>query len=1047
MKTLLDCIPRDTVLDGTIDFVVNLTNLDGITESEARDFLDSNVVTEGMTTLLEQSFERLEKGTAQGIYKLSETMGGGKTQSMIVSGILAKYPQLAAEYMGDLGLSNLDGVQLISFTGRSTDKVVWVEIGNELGVSFSKDTPPSEEQWKDALNGKKVLILLDEMAFYLVGVTTIGDSAEGSRFASRTCIALTNLFGAVRDFKESRNTCIVLADLEKDWEQGAEDLQKILNQNLALGGNMKSLSNEASKGAVTLSPVDNTKDELYEILRKRLFKEIKVTGAEIKEVAEAYREEADNASTILETTPAVVRDNVIATYPFHFSLRPLIDTFNDNKSFQKTRDAIKLMAMILKSLHDKGDSEVKKHKLLSLASADLNDSNVANRFVEIKPPLREALSNDIANQGKSHSERLDDSTSGLASLVARWVYAASLSEINPKGLNKETLAEYLLAPSQSLDGLEKALEGLFHECWYIEKTQGRQYYFNRHKNINAQVNAFQGHCADTDRDKMVDDKLKEMFDPKEKRCYRTAQIRPDLAKVTLQRDNCSLVVCSPGTNFQEWLEGERYKNRVVFLTPFDNTAEFEVKKRAKRFWAIQEVLKTMNDDDLQLKKAKELKHTYESELFLAIRSLYTKVHYPSLDPTTSETSLVETNLSGSYLDEEGKSVVYENSQAAKGEFVIETTLIDVSKFQVFTVGGGTDAATVYAPLKAKIEHFHFPSSGKTTWDQVLDGAATKGALQWTESKILDRAKEAFVTAGQWRELAGQLQKPPFEEETRVDVDFDRDEKTGFIQVSDFKLVHGDKLLVSEDGAEFREINKEEAFESSAMEITFKASDSTGQNQEGPPHRITNRIVLKEEFFESPQQNRKVLKVRATPDDVIVKYTIDGTDPANNGNPYDPKGIESEGGSTVKIFAEKGSVSKAESFKVPSAGEGEDEDAPEIDNEKEATLNLRSLSSKLGTRKGTHEFLTGLPTETKLGAVRCKIVDSEDAAKHVMVSWHAGAQLVPKILLEAYDYLDQQTPGGEWSLTAGEATFQTGKDLLEWCSKNNVKPEKGAVRQQ
>lgn len=32
-----------------------------------------------------------------------------------------------------------------------------------------------------------------------------------------------------------------------------------------------------SKGAVSISPVDNTKDELYAILRKRLFKDIKIT--------------------------------------------------------------------------------------------------------------------------------------------------------------------------------------------------------------------------------------------------------------------------------------------------------------------------------------------------------------------------------------------------------------------------------------------------------------------------------------------------------------------------------------------------------------------------------------------------------------------------------------------------------------------------------------------------------------------------------------------------------------------------------------------------
>ncbi len=95
-KTLISCEPRQTVLDGTADFVVNLADLPLLTEPEAREFLESNVLTSGMELLLHQTFARIggEK-SASGIYKLSESMGGGKTQSMVVAGILARFPQLA----------------------------------------------------------------------------------------------------------------------------------------------------------------------------------------------------------------------------------------------------------------------------------------------------------------------------------------------------------------------------------------------------------------------------------------------------------------------------------------------------------------------------------------------------------------------------------------------------------------------------------------------------------------------------------------------------------------------------------------------------------------------------------------------------------------------------------------------------------------------------------------------------------------------------------------------------------------------------------------
>ena len=82
MKSLSAHIPRQSVLDGTADFVVNLADLPSLSEDDAREFLDSNVLTSGMEILLSQAFARLAgTGSSSGIYKLSESMGGGKTQS------------------------------------------------------------------------------------------------------------------------------------------------------------------------------------------------------------------------------------------------------------------------------------------------------------------------------------------------------------------------------------------------------------------------------------------------------------------------------------------------------------------------------------------------------------------------------------------------------------------------------------------------------------------------------------------------------------------------------------------------------------------------------------------------------------------------------------------------------------------------------------------------------------------------------------------------------------------------------------------------------
>ncbi len=91
-----------------------------------------------------------------------------------------------------------------------------------------------------------------------------------------------------------------------------------------------------SKAAQSIAPVDNQKDELYAILRKRLFKEIPATDKEIAAVADAYVAELAKASAILDRATVKIREETLVFYPFHFSTKHLIASFNDNPGFAKS---------------------------------------------------------------------------------------------------------------------------------------------------------------------------------------------------------------------------------------------------------------------------------------------------------------------------------------------------------------------------------------------------------------------------------------------------------------------------------------------------------------------------------------------------------------------------------------------------------------------------------------------------------------------------------------------------------------------------------------
>jgi hypothetical protein len=1046
-------LPRQSVLDGSEDFVVNISGMTELTEKEAAEFLDSNVLTSGMEELVMQSFDRLSGGPSRGIFKLSESMGGGKTQSMIVAGLLARFPKLAKDLPFKKAPKGVKLDKVVAFSGRSTDENVWVNLGKQLGANFAPDSAPSEKQWAALFKDKSILILLDELAFYLVHAASKGKKDEGERFSTLTALALTNLFGAVRDHKEAGQVAVVVADLQKDWDQGHEDLSRIMKANVSLGGTIQSADNEMSKGAISISPVDNTKDELYAILRKRLFKDIKITDKEKKAVIDAYFAELQTAKKagLVERALPTIREELEVSYPFHFSTKHLIEDFNSNPGFQKTRDVIRLMASIVRSIWGKGTHEVERHTLLSLASPDLNVSAVASRFKEIKRSLEGALQTDIANSGTSYAESLDGDCGALALPTAKWIYAASLSETRPRGLSKEELAEYLAAPGVDLTELGHALDELQRNCWYLEQYRSGKIFFNKVKNLNAQLNTYVKTCSDLDRDGVIEDQLKQMFDPKQKRCYQRIFIHPDLSKVTLERDKTTLVVCGHESPYQKFFDTEKYKNRVAFLTLVDPAGLVRIRNHARRYWAIEQVLKDMGKDDAQYEKAKDERTNIQTELFLAIRSVYARLLYPLGDPSTGDSKLTDTTLLDSYTEQPGgPPIKYDGKDnATKGELVIETTLASVKKFHVIPPATGADKIKAYKSIRNRVETFLFPSSGRASWDQILDAAASRGLMVWAEPGTLDRMKDVLLTAGEWRDQAGQVMKPPFEEVTAVSIEYTRDAKTGAITTTDIKLFHGDTLYVTEDTAKPHKIKHDEAFSSDAMVLVFTAKDSTGKNKEGKPYRIENQIDLKHDFLPSATPGHRTLKLGVVPPDAKVKWTADGSDPANNGAAYPAKGVDVKEGATVKVHAEKASAHAEIAIQVPKEDEdtgGKGKTGPALDPNKPATLVGKALQEMaLVSRMNVHGFLSKLPAGATLVGARAKVVKAE-TDNRVSVAWDGKTKLTADRLIKAYEFLDKELADAEWELDASSLTFPTGKALIEWQKDLSLKIAPGLITQ-
>ena len=138
MKSLAQlCKPRQSVFDhNRRDVVLDLTDL---TEDriDSGEFFEENYLTMGMRHLLGEAFRRFAGKSPQGVFVLSQAMGGGKTHNMITLGLLAKHPELRPAVMGDLYEPAIEvgKVRVVAFTGRESDAPlgIWGAIAEQLG--------------------------------------------------------------------------------------------------------------------------------------------------------------------------------------------------------------------------------------------------------------------------------------------------------------------------------------------------------------------------------------------------------------------------------------------------------------------------------------------------------------------------------------------------------------------------------------------------------------------------------------------------------------------------------------------------------------------------------------------------------------------------------------------------------------------------------------------------------------------------------------------------------------------------------------------------
>ncbi|MEI6656479.1 MAG: DUF499 domain-containing protein [Verrucomicrobiota bacterium] len=318
MKTVRDaCVLQPNAL--SIKLSDQIEQLDELihAEGDGDAYFAKTFITQGMQDLVTEGIARLAGESSQAIFHLKQAMGGGKTHLLVGFGLLAKHPTLRKKYCGGiLHADSLKTANIAAFNGRNNpDHFFWGEIANQLGrgeqfKNFWTSGPkaPDEKDWLKLFDGDEpVLILMDEMPpyFHYLDTQKVGNGTVAD-IATR---AFANMLTAAG---KKKNVCVVVSDLSASYDSGTKLITKALED----------ARKELGRQERHITPVDLALNEIYDILRKRLFISLP-DKAEIEDIADAYGRKLAEASKskVASRGAESIADEIAATYPFHPQLR------------------------------------------------------------------------------------------------------------------------------------------------------------------------------------------------------------------------------------------------------------------------------------------------------------------------------------------------------------------------------------------------------------------------------------------------------------------------------------------------------------------------------------------------------------------------------------------------------------------------------------------------------------------------------------------------------------------------------------------------------
>lgn len=485
------------------------------------EFFKRTYLTEGLSDLLGRAVKRMAGDmSASPVVNLQTNFGGGKTHSMLAvyhlfSGASAdSFPQEVQELVADAGGVALEdlGVKRVALVGTYLQadsplikhdgtevRTLWGELAWQLGGKAAYEivadadrsgTNPGAALKTLLEKHSPALILIDEWVAYARQLVTDKSLAAGSfetqfTFAQSLTEVVQSVPGAM----------LVLSIPASDTAQDGE------GNDIEVGGAngqaaLERLQNVVRRVADQWRP--SSKDESFEIIKRRLFQEVDAQGlASIAAVARTfvmmYRENKANFPSEASVPGDDYENRIKASYPLHPELLDrLYEDWSTLERFQRTRGALKLVSSIIHELWAANDTS----PLVLPGNVPLDATSVNTDLTQyLQDQWKPIIDSDIDGQSSTavsiDLERANLGQRFITERIARTIFFGAAPRLGGtrKGLDKQGVWLGTAAPGDPLGNFTVAIELLAQRSTYFYEDQGH-YWFDTKPSVTKTANDY-----------------------------------------------------------------------------------------------------------------------------------------------------------------------------------------------------------------------------------------------------------------------------------------------------------------------------------------------------------------------------------------------------------------------------------------------------------------------------------------------------------------------------------------------------------------------------